>query len=110
MNKAEPSIIRFIRRNEVKAKTGLSDWGIANGVENGTFPKPVLLGDHAGVKAQAWLEHEILDWMGRMIERARDPLNPLPKARGGPGRGHRKPPEPTTVGRPKGSRNKRPAG
>jgi len=110
MSKPDPSTLRFIRRKQVKAKTGLSDWGIDNATAKGTFPKAVFLGDHEGVRAQAWLAHEIDSWMERMIERARDPLNPLPKARGGPGRGHRKQPEPTTVGRPKGSRNKRPAG
>ena len=57
----------ILRLPAVKATTGLSRSTIYLRVAEGTFPKPVSLGD----RAVGWLEAEIQDWLQRRIEASR---------------------------------------
>ena len=57
----------ILRLPAVKATTGLSRSTIYLRVAEGTFPKPVSLGD----RAVGWLAAEIQDWLQRRIEASR---------------------------------------
>jgi len=51
----------------VKARTGLSRSTIYLRIAEGTFPKPVSLGD----RAVGWLESEIESWLSSRVEASR---------------------------------------
>lgn len=51
--------MKFIRRKEVEAKTGLSRSAIYDHMSKGTFPKNYKIGR----RAVAWLEDDIHQWM-----------------------------------------------
>jgi prophage regulatory protein len=57
----------ILRLPAVKASTGLSRSTIYLRVSEGTFPKPVSLGD----RAVGWLEKEIQEWLQHRIEASR---------------------------------------
>jgi prophage regulatory protein len=55
------SVIRF---PEVKSRCGISHSNIYNQINQGTFPKPIRLGE----RAVGWLSSEIDDWLSRKAE------------------------------------------
>ena len=59
--------MRIIRLKEVINSTGMARSTIYKYIAEGTFPKPVSLGD----RCVAWVESEIHDWILAKIE-ARD--------------------------------------
>ena len=57
---------RILRLPEVEAATGKKRSAIYDGIADGTFPKPVPLGE----RAVGWIEDEILQWQeARIAER-----------------------------------------
>jgi prophage regulatory protein len=56
-----------LRLPVVKARTGLSRSTIYLRIAEGTFPKPVSLGD----RAVGWLESEIESWLSSRVEASR---------------------------------------
>ena len=59
---------RLIRLPEVKSRTGLSSSDLYRRVEAGTFPRQIKL----GVKAVAWIETEVQEWIEQTIQSARE--------------------------------------
>jgi prophage regulatory protein len=59
-----PSILRL---KDVVRRIGLSRSTIYQRISEGTFPKPISLGD----RAIGWLESEIDAWLHRQIEASR---------------------------------------
>ena len=57
----------ILRLPAVKQSTGLSRSTIYQLVADGSFPKPVSLGD----RAVGWLEHEVQEWLQRRIDASR---------------------------------------
>ncbi|MCL1916063.1 MAG: AlpA family transcriptional regulator [Desulfovibrionaceae bacterium] len=55
--------IRFIRRKEVEALTGLSRSSIYAMMSNGNFPKPLKL----STRAVGWTSHDLEAWMESKI-------------------------------------------
>ena len=55
--------MRLLRREAVTEKTGLSRSAISAGMQAGTFPKQVKIGE----KAAAWSEAEIDAWIASKI-------------------------------------------
>lgn len=58
---------RFIRLPEVMNKTGYGKSWIYHLISEGNFPKPVKL----GVRAIAFVESEIEEWMDEVINKSR---------------------------------------
>ena len=56
--------MKFIRRKKVEEITGLSRSTIYEYMAIGAFPKQIKI----GLRAVAWKEEEILDWMGKCEE------------------------------------------
>lgn len=54
---------RLIRLEEVKRRTGFQKSSIYNRIAEGSFPRPVPLGD----RAVAWVEDEIQEWIDSRI-------------------------------------------
>lgn len=50
---------KMYRRDEVKAITGLSTSSIYRLMADGSFPRPVRIGE----RAVAWTEQSLIDWM-----------------------------------------------
>ena len=65
----QPSILR---RPQVEARTGLSRSTIYARIQDGTFPRPILLGS----RAVGWLEYEIDDWLDHRIKASRPSRSP----------------------------------
>lgn len=59
--------MRIIRLKEVTNSTGLARSTVYKYIAEGTFPKPVPLGD----RCVGWVEEEVHDWIMAKIE-ARD--------------------------------------
>ncbi len=59
--------MKLIKLIDVKNTTGLARSTIYKYIADGSFPKPVSL----GVKAVAWVESEVQEWIQEKIE-ARD--------------------------------------
>ena len=57
----------ILRLPTVKARTGLSRSTIYLRMSQGSFPKPISLGD----RAIGWLENEIDEWIVERIEQSR---------------------------------------
>ncbi len=57
----------ILRLPLVKARTGLSRSTIYQRAAEGTFPKPISLGD----RAVGWLESEIESWLSSRVEASR---------------------------------------
>ena len=61
---------RLVRKIEVKHRSGFtSDSGLYDAIARGAFPKPIKI----GVRASAWLESEIEDWIDSKISASRGP-------------------------------------
>lgn len=56
--------ISILRRKQVEKRTGLSRSTIYLRIQEGTFPKPINLGE----RAVGWLENEIEAWLATRIE------------------------------------------
>ncbi len=56
--------MRIIRLSEVLANTGLARSSVYRYVAEGSFPKPVSLGD----RAVGWVESEVQEWVLARIE------------------------------------------
>ena len=54
----------IIRRRDVESRTGLSRSTIYHYIKEGTFPKPIKLGE----RAVGWLESEVESWIIDRIE------------------------------------------
>ena len=57
-------VIRFLRRPEVEARTGLSRSTIYSAMDRGTFPRPRRIGK----RAVAWREGDIERWLAQCAE------------------------------------------
>lgn len=55
--------MKIMRLKDVMACTGLGRSSIYKFISDGTFPKPIPLGD----RAVGWLEEEIEDWIASKI-------------------------------------------
>jgi len=58
---------RFLRLPDVRAKTGLGRSTIYLRIEQGTFPRPIKLGE----RAVGWIQAEIDTWVAQRIEASR---------------------------------------
>lgn len=56
--------LTILRRKQVEARTGLSRSTIYLRIQEGTFPRPINLGE----RAVGWVEHEIEAWLSSRIE------------------------------------------
>lgn len=56
--------ISILRRKQVEKRTGLSRSTIYLRIQEGTFPKPINLGE----RAVGWLENEIEAWLTARIK------------------------------------------
>lgn len=56
--------MRIIRLTEVLANTGLARSTVYKYVADGSFPKPISLGD----RAVGWVENEVQEWVLARIE------------------------------------------
>ncbi len=61
-------ITKFLKLPEVRIRTGKSRSSIYQGVNDGTFPKPIKLG---GPRAVGWIEAEIEDYNQACIDASR---------------------------------------
>ncbi len=66
-NPQSPAALSILRRPEVQARTGLSRSTIYLRVSQGTFPKPIGLGE----RAVGWLENEIDNWLQSRVDASR---------------------------------------
>jgi prophage regulatory protein len=57
---------RIIRRREVEQTVGLSRSAIYRRIAEGTFPRPVTIGDG---RAVGWLAHEVQEFCARCVAR-----------------------------------------
>lgn len=56
--------MKIYRLDQVMNATGLARSTIYKFISQGTFPKPIPLGD----RCVGWLESEIMDWIMRKVE------------------------------------------
>ena len=56
--------LSILRRKQVEQRTGLSRSTIYLRIQEGSFPKPISLGE----RAVGWLENEIEAWLASRIE------------------------------------------
>lgn len=54
---------KILRLPEVTNRTGLSRSTIYSRIQDGTFPKPISLGD----RAVGWLEGEVQEWIENRV-------------------------------------------
>lgn len=59
----------ILRRRQVEARTGLGRSTIYEGMDKGTFPQSIRLGN----KSVGWIESEVTDWINRRIAESRKP-------------------------------------
>jgi len=64
MNDNSEVVMKLIKLRDVMNTTGLGRSTIYKYIANGNFPKPVSL----GVKAVAWVESEVQEWIIERIE------------------------------------------
>lgn len=64
MKKANSQELRILRLKDVMKKTGLAKSTIYHLVKQGTFPKPIKLGD----RSSGWIEGEVDDTLNSRIE------------------------------------------
>ena len=62
------TVIKFLKLPEVRIRTGKSRSSIYQGVNDGTFPKPIKLG---GPRAVGWIEAEIEAYNQACIDASR---------------------------------------
>jgi len=58
---------QILKLTEVKATTALSGSSIYRGAANGTFPKPIKLGE----RASGWIASEVAQWLEERITSSR---------------------------------------
>lgn len=68
----------FWRLRRVSEETSLSKSSIYRLVGEGTFPRPIKLGE----AATAWIEAEVRQWMATRIQASRSQPHPARTARG----------------------------
>lgn len=56
--------MKVLRLNQVIDTTGLSRSTVYKYISEGTFPKPISLGE----RSVGWLESEVMDWLLARIE------------------------------------------
>ena len=56
--------LSFLRRPKVEKRTGLSRSTIYLRIKNGTFPKPVKLGE----RSVGWIESEVDEWLESRVQ------------------------------------------
>jgi prophage regulatory protein len=61
---------KLLRRKQVESQTGLSRTTIYENMTQGTFPRPIKIGE----RSVAWLESEINDWINNRIKTTRGEL------------------------------------
>ncbi len=64
----EKAELRILRRKQVEARIGLSRSTIYDGVNAGTFPKPINLGR----QSVGWIEAEVEQWLRDRIAASRN--------------------------------------
>ena len=64
MTKTNPQNLSILRRKQVEERTGLSRSTIYLRIQEGSFPKPISLGE----RAVGWLENEIEAWLVSRLE------------------------------------------
>ena len=57
--------LSILRRKQVEKRTGLKRSTIYLYIQEGTFPRPINLGE----RAVGWVESEIEDWLAARIEK-----------------------------------------
>lgn len=62
--------LTIIRRWQVEARCGLSRTAIYNRIRNGTFPRPISLGDGKCPRV-GWIESEVTAWVDGRVEKSR---------------------------------------
>ena len=65
---AAPTILR---RKQVEARTGLSRSSLYLRMSEGTFPKPICLGEGPTARAVGWPSNWIDQWIGERIAASR---------------------------------------
>ena len=63
MKNTNQTKLTILRLNKVKDRTGLSRSTIYLRIQEGTFPKPIKLGE----RAVGWLENEVDGWLKQQI-------------------------------------------
>ena len=66
------SLDRLLRREEVELRCGLSTTTIYRKMSEGTFPKPIKVGD----RAVRWYESEIEQWLSQCPRAGGDSSQP----------------------------------
>jgi len=59
---------QILKLSEVKLITGLSASSIYRGAANGTFPKPIKIGE----RSSGWIKSEVEQWLQERIEASRN--------------------------------------
>lgn len=59
---------QILKLSEVKLITGLSASSVYRAAANGTFPKPIKLGE----RSSGWLKSEVEQWLQKRIEASRN--------------------------------------
>ena len=71
MTRSKEVVMRIIRLKDVLGNTGLKRSTLYKYITEGTFPKPISLGD----RAVGWVESEIHEWiLARIAQRDGIPL------------------------------------
>jgi prophage regulatory protein len=59
---------QILKLIDLKPITGMSGSSIYRGAANGTFPKPIKLGE----RSSGWLRSEVDEWLNNRIEASRN--------------------------------------
>ncbi len=62
---------KILRRPSVEDRTGIPRSTMYSKIAEGTFPRPISLGD----RAVGWLESEIEEWIAKNVEASRKSVN-----------------------------------
>lgn len=68
MAEQTPNLINILRRRQVEKRVGLTRSPLYFRIKEGTFPKPVKLGNG---RAVGWLEHEVDAWLVEQVQKSR---------------------------------------
>ncbi len=63
----------LLRQKQVSARTGMARSTIYLRMAEGTFPKPV----HIGERSVGWLESDVEAWIQARVSASRSPMPPL---------------------------------
>lgn len=67
MQQNAPRPLAILRKDQVKARTGLANSTMYLAISAGTFPAPITL----GARSVGWLESEIEEWISTRIAASR---------------------------------------